>query len=123
MVLRLLPLSLLAQSSSVIFVRILNFHYDDGPSSVYHLSSSVLSVMLIVLGDDLNIHVLLRARMLIQMQTALIFSSLLLVFQSLILVPILVPHVPNFVVLSSYVLYLLEVLQQEEIVALVYSHN
>ena len=119
MVLRLLPLSLLVQSSSVIFVRILNFHYDDGPSSVYHLSSSVLSVMLIALGDDLNIHVLLRARMLIQMQTALIFSFLLLVFQSLILVP----HVLHFVVLSSYVLYLLEVLQQEEIVALVYSHN
>ena len=96
-------------------------HYDDGPSSVYYLLSPVLSVMLmlIVSGDDLNIHVLLRARMLIQMQTVLIFSFLLLVFQSLILVP----HVPNFVVLSSYVLYLLEVLQQEEIVALVYSHN
>ena len=117
MVLRLLPLSLLVQSSSVISVRILNFHYDDGPSSVYHLSSSVLSVMLIVLGDDLNIHVLLRARM--QVLTVLIFSFLLPVFQSLILVP----HVLHFVVLSSYVLYLLEVLQQEEIVALVYSHN
>ena len=119
MVLQLLPLSLLVQSSSVISVRILNLHYDDGPPSVYHLSPSVLSVMLIVLGDDLNIHVLLRARMLIQMQTVLIFSFLLLVFQSLLLVP----HVLHFVVLSSYVLYLLEVLQQEEIVALVYSHN
>ena len=121
MVLRLLPLSLLVQSSSVIFVRILNFHYDDGPSSVYHLSPSVLSVMLIVLGVDMNIHVLLRARM--QVLTVLIFSFLLFVFQSLILVPILVPHVPNFVVLSSYVLYLLGVLQQKVIVALVYSHN
>ena len=100
-------------------------HYDDGPSSVYYLLSPVLSVMLmlIVSGDDLNIHVRLRARMLMQMQAALIFSFLLLVFQSLILVPILVPHVLHFVVLSSYVLYLLEVLQQKVIVALVYSHN
>ena len=104
MVLRLISLSLLVQSFSKIFVRILNFHYDDGLSSVYHLLPSVLSVMLIVSGDDLNIHVLLRARMLMLMQAALIFSFLLPVFQSLILVPILVPHVLHFVVLSSYVL-------------------